>query len=578
MEQLRRVFATIAKHLSGLNPTQKLLIGSLAVILVMTLFLVSQYAAAPTRVAPIPNLAPAELDRAASRLRLAGVTSYLEGGKLLVGAQDELQARAALLEDGFVGPGDKALLFENVLQRQSWTNSRQQNDKLYQVALQNELSRCLAVLENVKSAQVMMDLPQAAGFGPRAKAPTAAVTIRTRDGSPLGQGMVNAVAGIVAGSVSGLEVANIRVIDAAHGRQLRPTSDDDQLPTTYLEHASRVETSVRDKFHELLSYIPGVVVAVTAQVDVTRSKSEVIAYSPEKQGTISLEKEKTKTTTTTTETSSAGTPGPTANQTADITTQSGGTGSNQNSEESKVQNEVHVGQKTETVVDPKGYPTLVAVSVNVPRGYVASLVKPAAGAAPPAGAPAAGPTDAEVDQKFVASIKPMIVESLVPQLRALMVQSGQTVTAAAVKALAEEMISVSMIPAEMPIAATGGGLTGGNGGGGGGMLALGGGMMDKLVLGVLGVAAMGMMIMMVKKAGRKSEMPTAEELVGLPPALETTSDVIGEADAAQEALSGIEVDDSEMQSQQMLEQIGSLIKDNPGVAARLLNRWIETEE
>lgn len=579
MEQIRRIVANIAKQLSGLNATQKLLIGSLSVILMMTLFLVSQYAGTASRVAPVPTLLPADFERAASKLRMVGIASYPEGGKLVVNAEDEVQARAALLEDGFVAPGEKALLFENILQRQSWTNSRQQNDKLFQVALQNELNRCLMLMQNIKTAQVLIDLPQQAGFGPKTKVPTAAITVRTRDGSPMNQGTVNAVAGVVAGSVSGLELSNIRVIDASQGRQHRPTSDSDQLATTYLEHASRVETNVRDKFQDLLSYIPGVVIAVTAQVDVKRSQSQVIAFSPEKQGTVSLEKERTKTISSTSESSSAGTPGVTANQTADVTVQGGGTGSNESSEESTIKNDVHVGQKTETVTDPKGYPTLVAVSVNVPRGYVASLVKSAAGAAPNTGTAPAGPTDAEVDQKFVATIKPMIVESLVPQLRALMVQSGQSVTAAAMKALAEEMISVSMIPGDMPVTATSGGVLGGGGvGGGGGILALGGGMIDKLVLGVLGVAAMGMMIVMVKKAGRKTEMPTAEELVGLPPALESSSDVIGEAEAAQDALSGIEVDDGQLQSQQMLEQIGSLIKENPSMAARLLNRWIEVEE
>jgi flagellar biosynthesis/type III secretory pathway M-ring protein FliF/YscJ len=107
---------------------------------------------------------------------------------------------------------------------------------------------------------------------------------------------------------------------------------------------------------------------------------------------------------------------------------------------------------------------------------------------------------------------------------------------------------------------------------------MGNGIADKVVLGVLGVAAMGMMVAMVRKAGRRAEMPTAEELVGLPPALESTSDLVGEVEAANEALAGIEVDDSQLQSQQMLEQIGALIKENPNSAARLLNRWIEVEE
>jgi flagellar M-ring protein FliF len=584
MDQIRRILTNAWKQLGNLGTTQKLLIGSILILMVMTLFLVTQYAGTPSLVAPVPTLAPADLDRATQKLRSVGITATQEKGQLLVPAADEVAARAVLLEDGVVSAGDKAILFENILLKQSWTNSRQQNDQLFRVALQNELSRCISLMQNIKRAQVLIDVPDAAGFGPRMKTPRAAVTVVTRDGTAMGQGTVNAVAGVVAGSVAGLDLSNIRVIDASSGRQLRPTLDDEQLPTTYLEHAAKVESATRDKIENLLSYIPGVVVAVTARVDVTRSEREVLEYSPEKQGTVSLELERSKTTTQSSESSSGATPGPTANQTADITV-GAGSGTSNLSEESKLLNEVKVGQKVEKVFDPKGYPTLVAVSVNVPRGYVASLVKPAAGttganapAAPPAG-PATGPTDAEVDQKFTQTIKPMIMDSLVPQIRALMVQSGQNVTAATIRAVAEEMLSVSMIPGDIPLTAASGaaGVFGGSGGGGG-VFAMGNGIADKVVLGVLGVAAMGMMVAMVRKAGRRAEMPTAEELVGLPPALESTSDLVGEVEAANEALAGIEVDDSQLQSQQMLEQIGALIKENPNSAARLLNRWIEVEE
>ena len=44
MEQLRRAWANIQRTMGGLGPTHKLLFGSLAVIALMTLFLVSQYA------------------------------------------------------------------------------------------------------------------------------------------------------------------------------------------------------------------------------------------------------------------------------------------------------------------------------------------------------------------------------------------------------------------------------------------------------------------------------------------------------------------------------------------------------
>ena len=41
MDQLRRVLATIAKHLGQMGATQKLLVGSLAVIVFMALFVVN---------------------------------------------------------------------------------------------------------------------------------------------------------------------------------------------------------------------------------------------------------------------------------------------------------------------------------------------------------------------------------------------------------------------------------------------------------------------------------------------------------------------------------------------------------
>jgi flagellar M-ring protein FliF len=104
------------------------------------------------------------------------------------------------------------------------------------------------------------------------------------------------------------------------------------------------------------------------------------------------------------------------------------------------------------------------------------------------------------------------------------------------------------------------------------------GLIDKAVLGVLAVAALGMMFMLIRKSGKRPEMPTVEELVGLPPELETPSDVIGDALEGEAPLAGIEVGEDEVQSQKMLEQVAEMVKDNPEVAAKLLNRWIQTQD
>jgi flagellar biosynthesis/type III secretory pathway M-ring protein FliF/YscJ len=99
-----------------------------------------------------------------------------------------------------------------------------------------------------------------------------------------------------------------------------------------------------------------------------------------------------------------------------------------------------------------------------------------------------------------------------------------------------------------------------------------------VALGALSIVAMGMMIMMVRKAGSRGDQPTAEELVGLPPALETEADVVGEAEEGDTAMTGIEVDEAEMQSQKVLEQVAEVVEQNPGQAAKLVARWINIDE
>ena len=74
------------------------------------------------------------------------------------------------------------------------------------------------------------------------------------------------------------------------------------------------------------------------------------------------------------------------------------------------------------------------------------------------------------------------------------------------------------------------------------------------------------------------ELPTAEELVGVPPVLETSEDLVGEAEEGEGALAGIEVGDDEVERNKMLDQIAELIQAEPQKAANLLGRWMAAGE
>jgi flagellar biosynthesis/type III secretory pathway M-ring protein FliF/YscJ len=112
---------------------------------------------------------------------------------------------------------------------------------------------------------------------------------------------------------------------------------------------------------------------------------------------------------------------------------------------------------------------------------------------------------------------------------------------------------------------------------GGGFLAMGGGLIEKGLLGLLAAVALGLMFMMTRRTSKKVELPTAEEIVGLPPTLESKSDLIGEAEEGDSPLAGIELDESEVAAQKMLDQVKDLAKTNPDSAANMIKRWVAVE-
>jgi hypothetical protein len=112
----------------------------------------------------------------------------------------------------------------------------------------------------------------------------------------------------------------------------------------------------------------------------------------------------------------------------------------------------------------------------------------------------------------------------------------------------------------------------------GGRLATASGLVETVVLGVLGLMALVLMFTMVRRAGRRTELPTAEELVGVPPALEIAGDLVGEADESDAAMQGIEITEEEVKVQKMRELVGDLINTNPEAAASLVGRWISEDE
>jgi len=574
MDALRRTLQTIQAGLGKLDATQKLLIGSLAVVLAMTFFLVAQYTGKPAMVDILPGATAQEVDRAYSVLQTSGLNAEVVGGTLMVPSEQQVVSIARLEERRAMPSDSRMVLFENLHEKQSWRHSRQQNDQLFNIALQNQLARYIEQFDDVTSAQVLVDVPPPNGLGMGSRTPTASVTVFTGSGAPVSQAKVDAIAEMVAGSRAGLETTAVRVVDGSTGRSRRPTNPDEAMGSDYLERAGRFETQLRQKLSEqILGHIPGVQVAVTAQVDNTRVQSETESYLPEGQGTQNLIKRDTSQTQIQENRSRAGETGVRSNQSADINM--GGV-SGESSEMTDAQSEFQAfaGRTTERVFDPRGMPTRVAVSINIPKSYVESLLVPGDEIGDTDRDEDGGVTEEQLLLKF-EELEPEIRDSVRPHVAAMTSDAGLGVGGV------DGQIAVRMVPVRYEVVGAGqnAGFLGGGGGAGGagGLLAFGPELLDKAILAVLALVSLGMMLSLVRRAGKRPDLPSAEEIVGIPPALQNTGDLIGEAEETDSALEGFEVDDHSMQRDKMREQLNNMVAEEPQMAARLLNRWAQSE-
>ena len=557
MEQLQRMLQTIRDQLVKLSATQRLLIATLAVLLVMTMFLVSQYAGTKQFVPLLPaGATPEQVQQASDFLSQANIEHRVREGVPEV-TPDRRRGIIAQMSQAGALPGDTSMLFADLIEAQSWTMSNAQQAQLYNIALQNELASIIAQMRGVSSASVIIDAPERRGIGMAVRLPTASVTV-THAGQSLTQDAVDAIASLVAGAKAGLTIENVVVVDGISNRQRRARTEDSLASGTYLELQMQYEKLYRERLAETFGYIEGVIIAVSAQVDATRQVSNVTAVLPSGQGTVSAPAIESERTYSSRQASRGGEPGVRSNAGLDIAG-SGGDGPEVSETETTSELTTRFGTRTETTHDPRGRPTKISAAINIPRSYVMREWRFANG--DEAEAPDAQALDAFFgeESKKIEAAAVVLLETQSPD-----------------GVLVPGSVSVAMIPDPMgsPVSQAGGGLGLGAGGAGG---VLASGWVKTVALGGLAVASLGLMAMALKKAGRRPELPTAEELVGMPPALEGTGDVMGEAGEAESALSGIELTDEDMQRRQMLEQVTTFVHDSPDEAAGLFQRWMSTE-
>src|SRR3954470_800980 len=269
--------------ISGLKPLL-LLVGVAAAIAAGVGIML--WSIGPTYSLLYSNLAGEDAAQIAQALDSARIPYKLDdgGGSISVPSEQISAARLKLAAQGLPesGGGVNAMTKDPGFGVSAFMESAR-----YQHALETELARTIASLQNVQGARVHLAMSRQSAFVSDRRPGSASVFLQLRAGRRLDDEQVQAISNLVASSVPELQAAQVTVVDQA-GRQLSaPNTDSDTaMRDKMFEFAHRLEESYAQRIQEMLTPLvgPGRVRAqVVAQVDMSTTEQTREQYNPQGQ-------------------------------------------------------------------------------------------------------------------------------------------------------------------------------------------------------------------------------------------------------------------------------------------------------
>ncbi len=223
-----------------------------------------------------------ELAQVADVLKQNNIKYKLSAGGIMVPANDIDKARMQLASQGL--PNFKPKGFDILNEEQGFGTSQFIQSARYQHALEEELSRSISALRNVKSARVHLALPKESVFVRNRKKASASVIANLYSGHRMTDDQISAITYMVASSVPNLQVEQVTVVDQM-GRLLTESADKEQvLNSDQLEYTKKVEQNYIDRVNSILAPFlgrNGFKAQVNADVDFTRIEKTAEVFNPD---------------------------------------------------------------------------------------------------------------------------------------------------------------------------------------------------------------------------------------------------------------------------------------------------------
>jgi flagellar M-ring protein FliF len=546
MDTLKKQLERIQQQLAGLSASQKMLTASLLAIMVMTFLWWGRYAA-NTEMEDVFNqsLTGEDMQNIKRVLTTEGIRFEPAGDRIRVPSDKKDYAVAALAYAQVV-PKNSSGSFDDFMGKISPFTPPQMGDKMINEFGQNRLAAIISLLPEVADANVIIDPSHERVVGGNVE-PSASVSVRMKNGAAGDKHLAQAIATFVSGSNAQLRRSRVSVLIEGHPYTIRdadpnlPDGDADEL-------LMRNETHYQEQVKEALSVYGNVVAVVHAKIDLVQSKQTETVVSTVISKPKSSETDSSKTTSAE---PASGEPGAQSNTGASVPqpgAATAATGAATETEHNKDEFENFPNRKTVDSSKSPGEAKAISASISVPRNYFVQKLKEI------------DPSTKQPNPKDVEALFVKERDDIVGMVRnAIGIEDPKAVA----------LVLGPDLPMLMATEATAAAGTSGGAGLGFSLTS----HIREIAVGLLALLSLFMVSMMVKKSVPAPVIAAAVEIPE-PPTLGGNFQIAGEVAEGGQTLDGMELDEDAVKAQQMVEQVSTMVKENPDAAANLVKRWL----
>ena len=315
-------------------------------------------------------LPPSDADRVEAAIAQAKLNDYKRvGNRIQVPTGQKAEYLAAVADAGALPPNFHSIL-EDALDLGAFVDPETRRQRM-KAAREQQLSMIIRNMHGVEQAQVIYDQRKPRGFS-RTSLVTASVSVEPTPGEPLDPRTVKMIKKAVAGAIVGLTPDKVNVANLGDGTVLGGGDGfSDLFEDPYYQHRLAYEKYMKGSIENLLTYIPGIRVEVSAELD---KAIQVETRTNEPSGTaVPIREQRRLKETQVTKNAPGGevglrAQGPTrsqdeapANQLVDKTTD----------ESSETQS--HSGNKESFLLESGLVPENVRASIAIPRDYLVDI-------------------------------------------------------------------------------------------------------------------------------------------------------------------------------------------------------------